>query len=89
MPHPNQFTPGKETRYPLYKRLGGPQDRSRYVRQNSPPPGFNLRTVQPVTCRYTYYAFPARYPDMTVGYLGDTVMRNLCQTLCLCAPPFP
>jgi hypothetical protein len=24
-PRPGRFTPGKETRYPLYRRLGGPQ----------------------------------------------------------------
>ena len=29
------FTPGK-TRYPLYRRLGGPQGRSRQVRKISP-----------------------------------------------------
>jgi hypothetical protein len=39
--------PGK-TRYPLYGRLGGPQGRSGRVRKISPPPGFDLRTVQPV-----------------------------------------
>jgi len=26
--HPGRFTPEKETRYPLYMRLGGPQGRS-------------------------------------------------------------
>ena len=25
---PGRFTPGKESRYPLYRRLGGPQGRS-------------------------------------------------------------
>jgi hypothetical protein len=27
-PRPGRFTPGKETRYPLYRRLGVPQGRS-------------------------------------------------------------
>jgi len=44
--------PRGKTRYPLYKRLGGPQGRSGQVRKNSPPPGFNPRTVQPVGSRY-------------------------------------
>ena len=39
--------PGK-TRYPLYRRLGGPQGRSGQVRKISPPPGFAPRTVQSV-----------------------------------------
>jgi hypothetical protein len=47
--------PGK-TRYQLYRRLGGPQDRSGLVWKISPPPGFDTRTVQPVASRYTYYA---------------------------------
>jgi hypothetical protein len=40
MPRPGRFTPGKETRYILYRRLGGPQGRSRGVRNISPPPRF-------------------------------------------------
>jgi hypothetical protein len=33
------------TRYPLYRRLGGPQDRSGRVRKISPPPRFDPRTA--------------------------------------------
>jgi len=44
--------PGK-TWYPLYRRLGGLQDRSGWVRKISPPSGFDLRTVQPVARCYT------------------------------------
>jgi hypothetical protein len=43
--------PGKN-RYPLYRRLGGPQGRSGQVRKISPPPGFDPRTVQPVASRH-------------------------------------
>ena len=49
------------TRYPLYRRLGGPQGRSGRVRKISPPSGFDLRTVQPVASRCTGGAIPARY----------------------------
>jgi hypothetical protein len=52
-PRPGRFTPGKETRYQLYRRLGGLQGRSGRVRKISPPPGFDPRTVQPVASRYT------------------------------------
>ena len=52
---PAALPPGK-TRYPLYRRLGGPQSRSGEVRKISPPPGFDPRTVQPVANRYTDYA---------------------------------
>jgi hypothetical protein len=48
--------PAVKTRYPLYRRLGGPQGRSGQVRKISPPPEFGPRTVQPVGSRYTDYA---------------------------------
>jgi hypothetical protein len=56
---PGRFTPGKESRYPLYRRLGGPQGRSGRVRKISPPLGLDPRTVQPVASRYTDWAIPA------------------------------
>ena len=46
------FTPGKDT---LYRRLGGPQGRSRWVRKISTPSGFDPRTVQLVVSAYTDY----------------------------------
>jgi hypothetical protein len=36
--------------------LLGPQGRSGHVWEISPPPGFDPRTVQPLTSRYTDYA---------------------------------
>jgi hypothetical protein len=45
---PGCSLPPGETRYPLYRRLGGPQGRSGQMRKISPPPGFDPRTVQPV-----------------------------------------
>ena len=52
-PRPGRFTPGKETRYPQYRKYGRIQGRSRRVRKTSPPPGFQPRIVQPVASRYT------------------------------------
>jgi hypothetical protein len=54
---PAALPPGM-TRYPLYRRLGRPQSRSGRV-LNSPPPGFDPRTAQPVASRYTDYVIPA------------------------------
>jgi len=42
--------PGK-TRYPFYRRLGGPQGRSGRAK-NLVPTGIRSRTVQPVVSRY-------------------------------------
>ena len=49
---PAALPPGK-TRYALNRKLGGLQDQSGRVREISPPPGFDPRTVQPVASRYT------------------------------------
>jgi hypothetical protein len=46
----------RKTRYPLYRRLGGPQGRSGRVRKISPSPAFDPRIVQPVASRYTDYS---------------------------------
>jgi len=44
------------TRYPFYRRLGGPQGRSGQLREISPPPGFDPRIFRPITSRYTDWA---------------------------------
>ena len=54
---PAALPPGK-TRYPLYRRLGGPQSHSGQIKI-SPPPGFDPQTVQPVASRYTDRAVSA------------------------------
>ena len=56
---PRRLYPPGMIRYPLYRRLGGPQGRSGRVRKTSPPPGFDPQTVQPVVSRYTGCAIPA------------------------------
>ena len=53
---PGRFLPPWKTRYPFYRRLGGPQGRSGQMRKISPPPGFDPWTVQPVASRYTDWA---------------------------------
>jgi len=53
---PVRSLPLGKTRYPFYRRMGGPQGRSGQVRKISPSPGFDPRTVQLVASRYTDYA---------------------------------
>jgi hypothetical protein len=45
---PTVLPPGK-TRYPLYRRLGGPHSWSGQVQKTSPTPGFDPRNFQLVT----------------------------------------
>ena len=69
--HAPAALPSGKTWYPLYRRLGGPQDRSEQVWKISTPPGFDPRTVQPVARRYTDYAIPAHE---YVGY--SSILHN-------------
>jgi len=46
--------------------LVGPQGRSGQVRKILPPPGFDPRTVQPVTSRYTGYATRQPYIEGSI-----------------------
>jgi len=50
---PAALSPGKDTQFPFYMRLGGPQGQAGWMRKTSPPPGFNPRAVQPVASRST------------------------------------
>jgi hypothetical protein len=63
---PSRFTPGERApRYPLDRRLGGPQSRSARRGGENILDRTGTRTpttylvVQPVTSRYTDYAIPA------------------------------
>ena len=57
---PTALPPGK-TRYPLYRRLGGPQGRSGPVRKISPPPTGFRSPYRParIESRYTDWGVPA------------------------------
>jgi hypothetical protein len=56
--------PPEKSRYPLYRRLGGPHGCSGRVRYISLPMGFDLWTVQPVESRYTDLAILADWVIM-------------------------
>ena len=49
---PSRTLPPGKTRYPFYRRLGGPQGRSGRA-ENLVPTGIRSRTSQPVVSRYT------------------------------------
>jgi len=46
--HASAPLPPVKTRFPLYRRLGVPEGRSGQVRNTSPTPAFDPRTVQPL-----------------------------------------
>jgi len=57
--HAPTALPLGKTRYPLYRRLAGPQGQSGQVQKISPPLGFDPRIVHPVVSRCTNYTIPA------------------------------
>jgi hypothetical protein len=58
--HAPAALPSGKNRYPLCRKVGGPQGRSGQVRKIFPPPGFDPRTLQPVASRYSDYAVPVQ-----------------------------
>jgi len=50
--HDLAVLPLSKIRYPLYRRLGRPQGRAGRERKISPPPDFDLGTLQPVASCY-------------------------------------
>ena len=52
---PGRTLPLRKTRYPLYRRLGGPQGRSERA-ENLVPPGFDPGPSSPYLSRYTDWA---------------------------------
>jgi len=74
---PGRTLPPGKTRYPLYRRLGGPQDRSGRA-ENLVPTEIRSRTVQPVAQSLYRLSYPAqnnnnndkaeilKYKDLTI-----------------------
>jgi hypothetical protein len=60
--------PPEKTRYPLYRRLNGPQRRSGRA-ENLAPPGFDPWTVQPVVRRYTVWTTRPTLNQSTGGVI--------------------
>jgi hypothetical protein len=79
---PASLPPGK-TRYPLYRRLAGPQDQSGRVPKISPPPGFDPRTILPVVSRYTDWATRPTHIRDTGYILGTSADDHTKLTLVL------
>jgi hypothetical protein len=76
MPRPGRVPLGM-TRYPLHRRMGGPQVRSGRVRKISPPPAFDPRTIQPGASRSTGYAIPA-HENAKAILITDVPTANAC-----------
>ena len=67
--------PPRKTRYPLYRRLGGPQGQSGHLKKILPPPVFDPRTFQPVASRYTDYAILAHFQGVWQIHFNSQVNK--------------
>ena len=76
---PGRTLPPGKTRYPLYRRLGGPQGRSGRA-ENLAPPGFDPRTFQPVVSRYTDWATRPTITRNSTQNLGQVGTFNASAT---------
>jgi len=78
---PGRTLPLGKTRYPFYKRLGGPQGRSGRA-ENLVPTGIRSRTVQSVVSRYTDWATWPTPSKLNVlyftkqCYIGKSLISN-------------
>jgi len=77
MPRPGRFNPRIENRYPLYRGMGGSQDRYKWVRKISTLPRFDPRTFQPVTSRYTYWFIPSHTQSLIQWVKGLFAWRDV------------
>jgi hypothetical protein len=72
-PRPGHFTPRKETRYTLYRKLGGPQGQAGRMRKDSPPTG--IRSPDRPTRSQSLYRLSYRGPQIFSVDFGKIVGR--------------
>ena len=70
---PDSTLPPGKTRYPIYRRLDGPQGLSGRAK-NLVPTGIRSRTVQPLVSRYTDWA--TRLTDKNIMELSNDFLEK-------------
>jgi len=71
---PGHTLPPGKTRYPFYRRLGGPQGRSGRT-ENLVPSGIRSQTVQPVVSRYTDWATRPTISNLRNLFYEETLLK--------------
>jgi hypothetical protein len=75
---PAVLPPGK-TRYPFYRRLGGPQGRYGRVRKISRPSGFDHQTVQALASRNTDWDISGLHSNLQASEKSDFFTSDVIQ----------
>ena len=82
---PGRTLPPGKIRYPLYRRLGGPQGRSGRA-ENLVPTGIRFRPVQPVAQSLYRLSYPAHKITKIEFYKHEhIVVKFMYEILLLCA----
>jgi hypothetical protein len=66
-PRPVRFTPREDIRYTLDRGLGGPRAGVDGYGKSHPQPGFDPRTIQPITGCYTNYTKMMTNANISAG----------------------
>ena len=77
---PGRTLPPGKTRYPLYRRLGGPQGRSGRA-ENLVPTGIRSQTLQPVAQSLYRLSYRAHQPNQ-VSFLYHSIHYRFCTVVC-------
>ena len=75
---PGRSLPPGKTRYPLYRRLSGPQVRSGQVRKISSPPGFDPRVVQSVAQSLYRLSYPTKWSTISFSQMTPLFEVGQC-----------
>ena len=79
-PRPGRFTPPGKTRYPLYRRRGGPQGRSGRVRKISPPTGIRSPDRRARSESLYRLSYPGPVRKATARFLLDPRRLHLLRS---------
>jgi len=85
-PRPDRLYPPGKTRYPLYRRLGGPKA-GLEGRKISSPPGFDTRTVQPVAQSLYRLGYPAHIDTLYMSKAAEGLWVTASRGECSLATP--
>ena len=82
-PRPGRISFGKETQYPLYRRLSGSRDRSGRARKISPSQRFESRTSLSIaSCYITELSRPSFTIQRSVNYMVFIILYRFKKFCC-------
>jgi hypothetical protein len=75
--HAPAALPPRKTRYPFYRRLGGPQGRYGWCGKSRPRLGFDPRTVQPIAGLFVNQEVQISSTECLVKYCSENLFYSI------------